>query len=52
LLPDNFDAMLAISGVGQERLNRYGSEFLGAILAYREDNPQAVPTLPGRRSPR
>ena len=35
-LPDCFDAMLAVHGVGKEKLTRYGSEFLGAIIAYKE----------------
>ena len=33
--PDSFDALLAIPGIGPEKLERYGSELLGAIIAYR-----------------
>ncbi len=42
-LPDCFDAMLAVHGVGKEKLAKYGSEFLGAIIAYREMHPEAAP---------
>ncbi|MEB3223824.1 MAG: ATP-dependent DNA helicase RecQ [Candidatus Sericytochromatia bacterium] len=40
--PTSLGAMLAVKGVGPEKLSRYGSEFLGAILAH----AQGAPTRP------
>jgi ATP-dependent DNA helicase RecQ len=49
-LPASYDEFLAIKGVGREKLARHGDEFLGAILAFRELNPQLV--IPGAPKPR
>ena len=40
--PQSLDALLAVRGIGKEKLARYGSEFLGAILAFREQQTQPV----------
>ncbi|MEB3284687.1 MAG: ATP-dependent DNA helicase RecQ [Candidatus Sericytochromatia bacterium] len=44
--PSTLDAMLAVRGIGREKLARYGSEFLGAILAYSaRQKPGPAPSL-------
>ena len=42
MLPASYDELLAIRGVGKEKLARHGDEFLGAIVAFRELNPELV----------
>jgi ATP-dependent DNA helicase RecQ len=46
--PTSLGAMLAVRGVGPEKLARYGGEFLGAILAHVQGD---VPTRALRPSP-
>ncbi|ABB24521.1 DNA helicase RecQ [Pelodictyon luteolum] len=44
LLPENGDEMLAVSGVGEAKLQRYGSQFLQLIGRWRSEHP----TVAGR----
>ncbi|MDD3814631.1 MAG: DNA helicase RecQ, partial [Desulfocapsaceae bacterium] len=41
LMPQTSDALLAVNGVGQMKLERYGKPFLEAIGKYLRDNPEA-----------
>lgn len=41
VLPEDFDQMLEIKGVGQQKLAKYGREFLDALKNYQERSPQA-----------
>jgi ATP-dependent DNA helicase RecQ len=42
LLPQDPAAMLAINGVGQMKLERYGQPFLAAIQSFLTDNPEVL----------
>lgn len=42
-MPQIPEELLAINGVGQMKLERYGRPFLEAIASYMADNPQAAP---------
>ena len=41
LFPQTPEALLGINGVGQMKLERYGTQFLAAIASYLADNPEA-----------
>ncbi|GEN48261.1 DNA helicase RecQ [Ligilactobacillus pobuzihii] len=41
VLPEDFDQMLEIKGVGQQKLAKYGREFLDVLKNYQERSPQA-----------
>jgi ATP-dependent DNA helicase RecQ len=50
-LPTSYAEFLAVKGVGQEKLTRYGDEFLGVIRRYREQNPSVTPSEAPRPAP-
>ena len=39
-LPQSAEDLLAVSGVGETKLDRYGRQFLNLIRRYREENPE------------
>ena len=41
-LPGNKREMLAVSGVGEHKFNKYGQRFLDGIAEFKADNPRAV----------
>ena len=41
-LPQSAPDMLAVSGVGEMKLQRYGKQFLNLIRRYREEHPETV----------
>lgn len=41
-LPGNKWEMLAVSGVGEHKFNKYGQRFLNGIAEFKADNPRAV----------
>ena len=38
-MPASWAAMLEISGVGQQKIQRYGQRFLDEIAAWKQENP-------------
>lgn len=40
--PGNKQEMLTVSGVGENKFNKYGQRFIEAILAFKLENPDAV----------
>ncbi|ABL64123.1 DNA helicase RecQ [Chlorobium phaeobacteroides] len=40
IFPENNEAMLSVSGVGEVKLDRYGRQFLNLINRYRSDHPE------------
>ncbi len=43
LMPQSADGLLAINGVGQMKLERYGRPFLEVIVRYLAENPEVCP---------
>lgn len=41
-MPQDGDAMLAVSGVGEAKFAKYGERFMDALRAYSEENPGVV----------
>lgn len=41
VLPEDFDQMLEIKGVGQQKLAKYGQEFLDVVKNYQKQSPRA-----------
>ena len=41
-LPEKEEEMLEVSGVGENKLRKYGERFLREISAFLEENPGAV----------
>lgn len=44
--PGNREEMLMVSGVGENKFNKYGKRFLDAITAFLSENPDAVTSTP------
>lgn len=45
-LPSNEQEMLGVSGVGVNKYDKYGKDFLERIALFREENPDAVVSMP------
>ncbi len=43
--PENEEEMLGVSGVGENKLHKYGQRFLDEIAAFTEENPKAVVSM-------
>lgn len=43
--PENEGEMLGVSGVGENKLHKYGQRFLDEIAAFLEENPEAVVSM-------
>ncbi len=43
--PENEEEMLGVSGVGENKLHKYGQRFLDEIAAFLKENPEAVVSM-------